>query len=105
LVGGLRQARSGLLAHNDRLERLRSENERFATAHILSAPKPASGTIETCPAAPTLTTFRSKHIPLKTLVESHLADTPQPATVADESASGFVVAADMTTPFSGSGSP
>jgi hypothetical protein len=82
---------------------LEARTQVFATAHILSLPKPASGKIETCPAAPTLTTFGSKQKPLRTLVESHLAVTPQPATVAGESASGYVVAADMTTPFSGSG--
>jgi hypothetical protein len=78
--------------------------EVFLTAHILSLPKPASGKIETCPAASTLTTFGSEAEPLRTSVESHLASTPQPATVAGESASGYVVASDMTTPFSGNGS-
>jgi hypothetical protein len=76
----------------------------FVTAHILSLPKPASGKIETCPAAPPLTTFGSKNAPLKTLVESHLASTPEPATVADESARGYIVAADEATPFLGTGS-
>jgi hypothetical protein len=73
----------------------------FVTAHILSLPKPASGKIETCPAAPKLTTFGS---PLRTSVENHIAITPEPATVADESPSGFVLAADVTTPSSGNGS-
>jgi hypothetical protein len=73
----------------------------FLTAHILSLPKPPSGKIETCPGAPTLTTFGS---PLRTSVESHIAITPEPATVADESPSGFVLAADVTTPSSGNGS-
>jgi hypothetical protein len=78
--------------------------EAFVTAHVLSLPKPASGKIATCPAAPKLTTFGSKEKPLETAVESHLASTPQPATVAGEPASGYVVAADMTKPFSGNGS-
>jgi hypothetical protein len=73
----------------------------FLTAHILSLPKPASGKIETCPEAPKLTTFGS---PLRTSVENHIATTPEPATVADESPSGFVLAADEATPFSGNGS-
>jgi hypothetical protein len=81
-----------------------AKSEAFLTAHILSLPKPASGKIETCPAAPTLTTFGSKLAPLRTSVENHLASTPEPATVADESSSGFVVAADEATPFSGNGS-
>jgi hypothetical protein len=76
----------------------------FRTAHILSLPKPGSGKIETCPAAPKLTTFGSTAEPLRTSVGSHVASTPEPATVADESPSGFVVAADEATPFSGNGS-
>jgi hypothetical protein len=76
----------------------------FLTAHVLSLPKPASGKIETCPGAPPLTTFGSKLEPLRTSVENHLASTPEPATVADESPSGFVLAADEATPFSGNGS-
>jgi hypothetical protein len=76
----------------------------FLTAHILSLPKPASGKIETCPAAPKLTAFGSTAEPLRTSVGSHIASTPEPATVADESPSGFVVAADEATPFSGNGS-
>jgi hypothetical protein len=71
-----------------------AETGAFATAHILSLPKPASGKIETCPAAPVLTTFGSKAAPLRTSVENHIAFTPEPATVADESSAGFVVAAD-----------
>jgi hypothetical protein len=81
-----------------------AQTEAFITAHILSLPKPGSGKIETCPEAPKLTTFGSKLEPLRTSVASHLATTPEPATVADESASGFVVAADQATPFSGNGS-
>jgi hypothetical protein len=71
-----------------------AETGAFATAHILSLPKPPSGKIETCPAAPTLTTFGSKAAPLRTSVENHIAFTPEPATVVDESPGGFVVAAD-----------
>jgi hypothetical protein len=71
-----------------------AETGAFATAHILSLPKPSSGKIETCPAAPVLTTFGSKAAPLRTSVENHIAFTPEPATVADESPSGFIVAAD-----------
>src|SRR5205807_1633985 len=59
--------------------------------------------IETCPAAPILTTFGSGTTPLRTSFENHMAITPEPATVADESPSGFVVAADVTTPASGKG--
>jgi hypothetical protein len=81
-----------------------AKSQAFLTAHILSLPKPASGKIEICPAAPTLTTFGSKLEPLRTSVENHLASTPEPATVADESPSGFVLAADEATPFSGNGS-
>jgi hypothetical protein len=66
----------------------------FLTAHIFSLPKPGTGKIETCPAAPVLTTFGSKAAPLRTSVENHIAFTPEPATVADESSAGFVVAAD-----------
>ena len=80
------------------------QTKAFITAHILSLPKPASGTIETCPAVPKLTTFGSKTAPLRTSVESHLAFTPQPATVADESSSGFVVSADESEAGSGNGS-
>jgi IPT/TIG domain len=76
----------------------------FLTAHILSLPKPPAGAIETCPPAPTLTTFGSKAEPLRTSVSSHVATSPEPATVADESPSGYVVSADMATPFSGNGS-
>jgi hypothetical protein len=71
-----------------------AETGAFATAHILSLPKPGSGKIETCPTAPVLTTFGSKAAPLRTSIENHIALTPEPATVADESSSGFVVAAD-----------
>jgi IPT/TIG domain len=74
-----------------------AETEAFLTAHILSLPKPASGKIEACPAVPKLTTFGSNAVPLRTSVGSHLASTPEPATVADESPSGFVVAADEAT--------
>src|SRR5262249_23975958 len=92
---------SHIMIRSDDYEAL---TEPFATASILSLLKPASGKIETCPATPKLTAFGSETEPLKTSVESHLATTPQPATAAGESASGFVVAADMTTPFSGNGS-
>jgi hypothetical protein len=80
-----------------------AQSGAFLTAHILSLPKPASGKIETCPEAPKLTTFGSKAEPLRTTVESHIASTPEPATVADESPSGYVVAADEATAFSGKG--
>jgi hypothetical protein len=66
----------------------------FATAHILSLPKPAGGKIEACPAAPVLTSFGSASSPLRTSVENHLAFTPEPATIADASTAGYVVAAD-----------
>src|SRR5262249_28033995 len=78
--------------------------EAFATAHILSLPKPPSGKTETSPATTNLPEFGPETDPLRTPVERPLAPTPQPATVAGESASGFVVAADMTPPFSGNGS-
>jgi hypothetical protein len=71
-----------------------AETGRFATAHIMSAPKPGSGNLETCPAAPVLTTFGSSSSPLTTTVEKHLAFTPEPATVADASSGGYIVSAD-----------
>lgn len=76
----------------------------FLTANILSLSKPAAGAIEACPQAPTLTTFGSQEQPLRTSVESHVATSPEPATVADGSSAGYVVAADMTKPFAGNGS-
>src|SRR5438105_1135535 len=81
-----------------------AKTEAFLTAHILSLPKPASGKIETCPGAPKLTTFGSKLEPLRTSVESHIATTPEPATVPDPSPSCFGFAADEATRFSGNGS-
>src|SRR5439155_12955558 len=71
-----------------------SKSPEFLTSHIFSAPKPASGKIEACPAAPALTTFGSSGVPLRTSVESHVAFTPEPATVADSSPNGYVVSAD-----------
>jgi hypothetical protein len=74
------------------------------TAHIFSLPKPGSGEIATCPAtAPTLSTFGSLSEPLRTSVASHIASTPEPATVADNSPNGYVVASDEAEPFSGKG--
>jgi hypothetical protein len=75
----------------------------FFTAHIFSLPKPVKGAIEACPAAPALSTFGSAGKPLKTSVAEHRASTPEPATVADNSPSGFVVAADEASAFSGEG--
>jgi len=95
---------SHVIIGSNSYEKNKRGEEVFVTAHILSLPKPASGKIEACPATPTLTTFGSKTAPLRTSVESHLASTPEPATVADESPSGFVVAADEATPASGTGS-
>jgi hypothetical protein len=71
-----------------------AETEAFLTAHIFSAPKPASGGINNCPTAPKLTAFGSASASLKTSI-GNLAFTPEPATVASGSANGFVVAADV----------
>lgn len=69
-----------------------AETEAFVTAHIISLPKP-TGTIEgACPATPALKQFGGS--PLKTSLGS-TAFTPEPATVADTSPSGFVVSADI----------
>ncbi len=75
----------------------------FLTAHIFSLPKPAAGEIGACPAAPALTAFGSEAEPLRTTVASHEASTPEPATVADGSPDGYVVASDEASPFSGEG--
>jgi PKD domain len=72
------------------------ETEEFLTSHIFSAAKPGSGEISSCPTAPGLTTFGSEKTPLTTSV-GHVAFTPEPATVADSSSDGFVVAADWAT--------
>jgi len=76
-------------------------SEAFLTSHILSFPKP-TGTITTCPTAPTMTTFGSEGSPLRTLVSNHEAFTPEPATVAGEASAGYVVSADFGLEF-GSG--
>jgi PKD repeat protein len=67
-----------------------AETGGFISAHIFAGAKP-SGTVEECPAkGPTLTRFGE---PLKTSLGSS-AFTPEPATVADSSLSGYVVSAD-----------
>jgi PKD repeat protein len=66
----------------------------FLTSHIFAGPKPASGKIVICPASPALTVFGSSGEPLTTTVASHVAFTPEPATVADSSPNGYVVSAD-----------
>jgi PKD repeat protein len=68
-----------------------AETEAFISAHIISLPKP-TGTIETCPTAPVLKEFGGSS--LKTSV-GNPAFTPEPATVADASPTGFVVSADF----------
>jgi hypothetical protein len=78
--------------------------EAFNSARIISAPKPAKGTITTCPEKLPLTAFGSSTSPLKTSVEGHLALTPQPATETDSGASGYVVAADESSGFGSPGS-
>jgi PKD repeat protein len=78
-----------------------STSESFLTAHIFSLPKP-SGPISTCPAAPAASAFGSSVTPLKTSL-GHQATTPEPATTADGAKTGYVVAADETSPFSGKG--
>jgi PKD repeat protein len=77
-------------------------SEALLTAHVFSLPKPV-GEITTCPVAPALSSFGSEGTPLKTTVLGHKASTPEPATVADGSKNGYVVAADEATPFSGKG--
>jgi PKD repeat protein len=79
-----------------------STGSGFFTAHIFSSPKPVKGVIGACPAAPALTTFGSSGAPLMTSI-AHKASTPEPATVADNSQGGYVVAADEVSAFSGAG--
>jgi hypothetical protein len=78
--------------------------EAFNSARIVSAPKPASGSITTCPEKLPLTAFGSRTSQLKTSVEGHVALTPQPATETDGGASGYVVAADESSSFGSPGS-
>jgi PKD repeat protein len=73
--------------------------KEFSTAHILSVPKP-HGPIVECPEL-TRTSFGSAEKPLRTSVEGHIAFAPEPATVADASAGGYVVTADLAAPGSG----
>ncbi len=76
----------------------------FLTAHILAAPKPPPGTISSCGGPPTFTVFGSAAQPLRTSA-GNAAFTPEPATVADGSAStGYIVAADFDDPADVAGS-
>jgi PKD repeat protein len=70
----------------------------FLTAHIMAAPKPPAGPISSCGGPPTFTVFGSAAQPLRTGA-GNAAYTPEPATVADGSAStGYIVAADFDDP-------
>jgi PKD repeat protein len=76
----------------------------FRSARIFIATEPAAGTITTCPFGPTFNGFGSAGTPLTTSVSGHMASTPEPVMVADNTTGSYVVAADEATPFSGSGS-
>ncbi|MFI4984753.1 MAG: PKD domain-containing protein [Solirubrobacterales bacterium] len=68
-----------------------AETEEFVSAHVFAGPKPTGPIEGECPAeGPKLKQFGS---PLETSV-GNPAFTPEPATVADGSPSGFVVSAD-----------
>jgi PKD repeat protein len=73
--------------------------EAFVTAHILAGAKPPAGEVTSCPTGPTLSIFGSEAEPLRTTVSKHFAFTPEPATVADGSSAGYVVAADFNNKF------
>jgi PKD repeat protein len=76
----------------------------FDTARIFVYPEPTAGTIGTSCPAENGNVFGSSGTPLQTSL-GDAASTPEPATVADNSGKGYVVAADMTGgPFSGDGS-
>jgi hypothetical protein len=68
-----------------------AKTENFVSAHIIAGPKPTGAIEGACPPAPALKEFGS---PLQTSV-GNPAFTPEPATVADASLSGFVVSADV----------
>ena len=71
-----------------------ASSSAFQTAHILVAPKPASGPLGSC-TAPSFTVFGSPGAPLTT-ADGNFVFTPQPATVSDASSTlGYVVAADF----------
>src|SRR4051812_24438753 len=65
----------------------------FVTSQITSLPKPAPGTISSCPASLAATVFGSVSSPLKTS-DGDTVSTPVPANTADSSSSGYIVAAD-----------
>jgi hypothetical protein len=79
----------------------------FVSARIWAVPKPAAGTITTCPAAGTAHYFSgtaasptkdgniSAH-PLRTS-DNNIAFTPVPANTQDSSANGYITAADATS--------
>ena len=72
-------------------------------ARIFGLAEPPAGAITTCPAVgPAGLVFGSASSPLMTTV-GHVAETPEPAMVADASTGGYLVAADEATPFSGNG--
>ena len=61
-------------------------------ARVLTVPKPPLGQT-TCPAPPTVTSFGDPASPLLT-ADGHWASTPVPANTIDQTANGYVVAAD-----------
>ncbi|TMK42610.1 MAG: PKD domain-containing protein [Actinobacteria bacterium] len=77
----------------------------FLTARILVASKPTSPISDCASVAPTFSSFPSlANTPLTSTATQHTISTPEPATVADASSGGFIVAADQATAFSGTGS-
>ncbi len=76
----------------------------FNTAKIYVFGEPAAGTITSCPGTLSGNSFGSVGTPLETSL-SDTVTTPEPATVADSSGKGYIVAADESGgPFSGIGS-
>lgn len=65
----------------------------FATAQIWSYPKPAAGSLTSCPSAPTLTLFGSEASPIGTSL-GNAEFSPIPANTTDSSTRDFIVAAD-----------
>lgn len=94
---------SNLFNQNDAIPG--NEESGFLTGDILTVPKPANGTIATCPAEDAFQGSVSKTrgtpgAPLKT-ASGETAFTPVPATIFDHSGTGYVVTAD--SPADGAG--
>jgi hypothetical protein len=70
--------------------------QNFISARVWAVPKPAAGTLSSCPAAPVATIFGSADSPLLTSSGAPAA-TPVPANTTDASALGYVVAAEDAT--------